>query len=133
MHYWPIIWSLMTPLAQIDRTPPVAPTLIAPADDPNSEHCLTPHNSITLSWRTMPNAYSTTTYVEVRRFDRAADDWRPWVKSYANTTFTLTVNPKNPLLFGTEFAWRVWAVDPTGTAKPYATPSDWFSFCTTAR
>jgi hypothetical protein len=28
------------------------------------------------------------------------------------------------------FAWRVWSVDGTGQAKPYAQPSPWMTFCT---
>ncbi len=126
--------ALCTALAQAqERTPPIAPTLVAPADDPESSRCLSPKGNIELAWREESNGYPVATFVEVRRMDSATKSWHPWVKSYANSSFTIVVNRANPLFFGSTFAWRVWSVDRTGKANPYATASEWWSFCTQAR
>lgn len=103
---------------------PVAPTLLAPPDDPGHSHCLTADagEGIQLRWRrpdeTEPNIV---TYLEVKR-GGGAGSWQPWLKQYAKPPFTLTARPGL-------YAWRVWAVDRTGKAQPYASPSEWWLFC----
>ena len=107
--------------------PPAAPALLAPPDDPERGHCLTSDAGagIQLRWRRPDeNEPNIITYLEIKRGD-AAGTWHPWVKQYAKPPFTLTARPGL-------YAWRVWAVDRTGKAQPYASPSEWWLFCTKA-
>jgi len=41
--------------------------------------------------------------------------------------FTMIVRPR---VYDADFGWRVWAVDRSGEALPYANPSEWRLFCT---
>lgn len=109
------------------RGPPPAPALIQPANDPKA-NCLAIDEGIKLDWALAPAGYPTRSYLEVRRLDNESK-WRPWVKTYANPPFTLQSDHK-PMYMHAIFAWRVWSVDPTGQAKPYATASRWWAFCT---
>jgi hypothetical protein len=129
------LWlAALAPGAAEQPLPPLAaPTLVSPPDDPDQEHCFTPdaQRGIELRWRDNepPNSDGRPigTYVEVRRGDTATGDWRPWVKKYANPPFTLLVHPST---YDAVFAWRVWTVDRSGRTEPYATPSEWWLFCT---
>ncbi len=122
---------LISAAAAAEPPPPQAPRLVAPPDDPERTHCLTPdpERGFTLSWAVETNPYPVSTYIEVRRKLGNTGEWRPWVKKYARPPFTLGAT--NPLAYDAVFAWRVWAVDPSGKAEPYAVPSDWWVFCTT--
>jgi hypothetical protein len=99
--------------------------LLDPGDDGD---CL-PLNNVKFTWRAEGNPYPVSSYLEVRRFEETTKEWRPWVKAYANPPYTMIVKPNSPAFAGATFAWRVWAVDRTGQTKPYATPSEWKSFC----
>jgi|SRR5689334_18139600 hypothetical protein len=104
------------------------PTLLSPADDPDQEHCFLPdaRRGIRLDWQRLPGgAEAPAEYLEIRRYDADADEWRPWLKQYANPPFTLTVRPR---VYDEVFAWRVWAVKRGGGAA--TKPSDWWLFCT---
>jgi hypothetical protein len=115
------------PLAAAERPPPQPPRLLAPPDDP--ENCIALEaNGIQLSWQNVENPYPVVSYLEIRRYDVRTNEWRPWVKTYARPPFTLLA--KNRTAYNAAFAWRVWAVDKTGQAEPYATPSVWQEFCT---
>jgi hypothetical protein len=116
------------------HAPPPAPTLVAPADDPRREKCLAPDadQGIRFVWRfngagSGGEDYPVASYINIRRWEGSAVGWRPWVQKYANPPFTMMVRPS---VYGASFAWRVWAVDRSGTAKPYATASAWRMFCT---
>jgi hypothetical protein len=119
--------------AQEQPTTLTAPTLVSPPDDADEEHCFTPDakKGIELGWRDneAPDSEGRPigTYVEVRRGDPETGEWHPWVKKYANPPFTLLVHPS---VYDAVFAWRVWTVDRSGQTTPYATPSDWWMFCT---
>jgi hypothetical protein len=104
---------------------PPPPELLSPPDDPAHGHCLTSDagEGILLRWRRPDeNTPDIVSYLEIRRGD-GAGAWHPWVKQYAKPPFTLTARPGL-------YAWRVWAVDRTGKAQPYASPSAWWLFCT---
>jgi hypothetical protein len=121
------VWS---PAIAQTRPPPVAPVPIALDDDPAHKACirLDPKTGATLRWRETSNPYPVAHYVEVERFDFVSQQWRSWYKGYVETS--LTLRPKNPLYYNAKFAWRVWSVDGTGEAKPYAQPNPWMTFCT---
>jgi hypothetical protein len=114
------------------QTPkPAAPTLLSPPDDADQDHCFRPDakRGIRLDWQRPPGGPDAPAdYLEIRRFDADADQWRPWLKQYANPPFTLTVRPR---VYDEVFAWRVWAVEREG--KHPAQPSDWRLFCTLPR
>ncbi|HET7594661.1 MAG TPA: hypothetical protein VFK49_04355 [Stellaceae bacterium] len=132
------LWlAALTPgAAQETAAPLTPPTLLSPADDPDQEHCLTPdpQRGIELRWRNNEEPDSAGrplgTYVEVRRGDPETGEWHPWVKKYAAPPFVLLVRPS---VYDAVFAWRVWTVDRSGRTEPYATPSDWWLFCTEER
>ncbi len=109
------------------QTPPAAPdppVLLSPPDDPARARCLVSDSGkgIELRWRrpseTTPNILD---YLEIKR-GNGSGEWYPWLKQYAKPPFTMTARPGL-------YAWRVWAVDRTGKAQPYASPSDWWLFC----
>lgn len=119
---------------------PSPPLPLSPPDDPDQERCLTPdpRQGIKLTWKRQDQdddgvnaAHGIATYIEIRRANPETEEWRPWVKKYANPPFML--NAANPRVYDAIFAWRVWTVDRSGTAQPYATPSDWWMFCTKPR
>lgn len=129
------LWlAMLAPAAAQEALPPLKPpTLVSPPDDPDQEHCFTPdaQRGIELRWRNNEAPGSDGrpigTYVEVRRGDPETEEWHPWVKKYAGPPFVLLVRPR---VYDAVFAWRVWAVDRSGRTEPYATPSDWWLFCT---
>jgi hypothetical protein len=129
------LWlAALTPGAAEEAPATLAsPTLVSPPDDPDQEHCLTPdaQRGIELRWRDNEapdsNGRPIGTYVEVRRGDTETGEWHPWVKKYANPPFTLLVHPS---VYDAVFAWRVWTVDRSGRTEPYASPTDWWLFCT---
>jgi hypothetical protein len=128
------IAALGLPGAGAERPQPHAPTLVAPADDGTSGQCLHPDASdgIRFDWSvdgdgTAANGYPVESYIDIRRRDADGTEWRPWVKRYARPPFTMNVRPNT---YDADFAWRVWAVDRSGEARPYATPSEWRLFCT---
>lgn len=112
-----------------ETTAPPPPVLLSPPDDPDQDHCFKPDPAgIKLTWkRSDQSAPDFATYIEVRRGDAETGTWHPWVKKYANPPFTLNVHPS---VYDAVFAWRVWTVDRSGKSKPYATPSEWWLFCT---
>jgi hypothetical protein len=116
--------------------PPHPPTPLSPPDDPEQEHCLEPdaQRGIAFTWDRSRDPSDVgrpiATYIEIRRSDPATGEWHPWVKAYANPPFTLLVRPR---VYDAVFAWRVWAVDRSGHPQPYATPSEWWLFCTEPR
>jgi hypothetical protein len=115
------------------HAPPLAPSAVEPADDPQHEKCFAPDSDqgIRFVWRLngAPSGenYPVASYINIRRWEGSAVGWRPWVQKYASPPFTMIVRPR---VYDASFAWRVWAVDRTGTAKPYATASEWRMFCT---
>jgi hypothetical protein len=126
--------ALGTPCARAERPQPHAPTLAAPAGDGSSGQCLRPdaNGGIRFDWSvggdgTAENGYPVESYIDIRRRDEKTAEWRPWVKRYARPPFTMNVRPNT---YDADFAWRVWAVDRSGEAQPYATPSEWRLFCT---
>jgi hypothetical protein len=125
------LWGIAAPAQEAANSPPPAPKLLSPLDDPGRDHCLEPdpQRGIKLNWlKPERSDRQLATYIEIRRKNPDTGEWRHWVKKYANPPFTL--NAFNPLAYGAVFAWRVWAVDQSGEAQPYATPSDWWLFCT---
>ena len=109
------------------------PSCIDPADDAAHRQCFQPdaEQGIKFVWRVAEAeggaaAYPVASYISVQRWEGGAG-WRPWIAAYARPPFTLTVRPR---VYDATFAWRVWAVDKSGQAKPYATPSAWRLFCT---
>jgi hypothetical protein len=110
------------------RTPPPPPELVDPADDAAQQRCFQPdaEQGIKFVWRVADADYPVASYISVQRWEGSAG-WRPWLAAYARPPFTLTVRPR---VYNATFAWRVWAVDKSGEAKPYATPSAWRRFCT---
>jgi hypothetical protein len=125
------VLALAPVLALAEKAPPNPPRLLSPADDPNDEHCLTPdaETGIRLSWEMAPGGYPVSSYLEVRRYDEATGEWKPWVKTYVHQP-PFTLNAKSRTVYNSAFAWRVWAVDRTGEAEPYALASPWQEFCT---
>ena len=113
--------------------PPHPPTQLSPPDDPEQEHCLEPdaQRGIAFTWERSRDPSDAgrpiATYIEIRRGDPETGEWHPWVKAYANPPFTLLARPR---VYDAVFAWRVWAVDRSGQPRPYATPSEWWLFCT---
>jgi hypothetical protein len=113
---------------------PSAPTLVSPIDDPHKHKCLRPDPSggIKFVWKLEAaeaggESYPVASYVDIRQRDPGTAKWRPWVRKYANPPFVILPRQK---IFEAEFAWRVWAVDRSGKAEPYAVPSKWYLFCT---
>jgi hypothetical protein len=120
--------ALSRPAPATDAPPP--PRLVAPDDDPGGARCLSldPEAGVKLDWRRPDmRAAGLATYVEVWRGEATGSSWRPWVKKYANPPFTLAMRE---MLYNAAFAWRVWTVDRSGVADPYASPSEWWFFCT---
>lgn len=111
--------------AQPPPSPP--PVLVSPPDDPDQDHCFAPdrRQGIKLDWKRAEPPLGS--YIEIRRGDPDTGTWRPWVKTYANPPFTLNVRTS---VYDAVFAWRVWTVDRSGTARPYASASAWWMFCT---
>jgi hypothetical protein len=113
---------------------PLPPTLVSPIDDPHKRKCLRPDPAvgIKLVWKLEGaeaggESYPVASYVDIRKRDRGTAKWRPWVRKYANPPFVML--PRQTI-FDAEFAWRVWAVDRSGEAEPYAVASAWYLFCT---
>ena len=116
------------------RAPPPVPKLVEPADDARYEKCFLPNaeQGIKFVWRiedTGPGGvdYPIASYISIQRWESSTRGWRQWIKQYARAPFTMIVRPS---VYDVTFAWRVWAVDRSGIARPYATPSAWRLFCT---
>ena len=110
------------------------PSLVSPMDDPHKRKCLRPDPAvgIRLVWKLEGaeaggESYPVAGYVDILKRDRGTAKWRPWVRKYANPPFVVLARQT---IFDAEFAWRVWAVDRSGAAQPYAVPSEWYLFCT---
>lgn len=116
------------------HAPPPAPSLVEPADDPQHEKCFQPdaEQGVKFVWRLEDSDrsgadYPIASYISIQRWEGSVGGWRPWIEKYARPPFTMIVRPR---VYDARFAWRVWSVDRSGKAKPYATPSAWRLFCT---
>jgi hypothetical protein len=113
---------------------PLPPTLVSPIDDPHGHKCLRPDGAagVKFAWKLEGteadgDSYPVASYIDILRRDHSTREWRPWVRKYANPPFVMLARPQ---IYAAEFAWRVWAVDRSGEAQPYAVSSLWQLFCT---